>query len=661
MGRIFNLNDGEIVERMRKDPKFYLESFCKIKTKEDGLQPFLLKPHQLDLFNTIIENPRVICLKGRQMGCSTAIVGLFYHNTIFNAGYNTALIGYNSELAKEFMEKVKTFWRTTPEKLRPTLEYNTKNEITLKKIESKIFLMSASDKVGRGYTLNRCLCVSGNTTVFVPNRKITGEDFMQVEVGTLFHEVLVKDLKPGDFIVNGNCGLSEVKKVLRKKNNKELLKIKTFNGEPLVLTTDHRVLVASTSDDGEWIPARDVTLNSYIAYPKLSPKYHPKNSEYIATDGTYWDRVESISNAESEYWVYDIVLEGAPHSFLTQGGVVHNCSELPFWQDAEEKMQGLQNSVALRGKLVIESTPSSTSNLFYRMWINDKNGYVKKEYGWWWEYTEEEIALRRMEMSDDPLKFAQEYELMFVASGRSVFDTETIQKHKKNQLEIGDVIASDELDGSLHIVEKREDGLMIYRPPKRGGVYILAADTAEGFRDGDYSCAIIIDRKTQEEVAFFRDRVPPDKFADLLNAWGRMYNDALLIAEVNGSGLTTLTVLRNLLYPSLYFRPSKFESITNGAISDKIGWRTTPLSRPLMLDDMRKALREGDVLIHSKEIFQEMSTFIYDDSNSMRAQKGSHDDALIALSIGIQGFKAATADKMTQLDTDRILPQNFFY
>lgn len=56
-----------------KDPKLYLERFCKIKTKQSGLQPFILNEAQKDLYNTLNKHNRVIILKARQIGFSTAV------------------------------------------------------------------------------------------------------------------------------------------------------------------------------------------------------------------------------------------------------------------------------------------------------------------------------------------------------------------------------------------------------------------------------------------------------------------------------------------------------------------------------------------------------------------------------------------------------------
>jgi len=65
-----------------KDPKFYLENFVKIKGKKPGLIPFTLNEAQKDLFNTLNTATRVIILKCRQLGFSTAVTGYFYHKAI---------------------------------------------------------------------------------------------------------------------------------------------------------------------------------------------------------------------------------------------------------------------------------------------------------------------------------------------------------------------------------------------------------------------------------------------------------------------------------------------------------------------------------------------------------------------------------------------------
>lgn len=471
-----------------KDPKLYLEKFCKIKTKEHGMQPFVLNNSQRDLYNTLRKKSRVILLKARQLGMSTAVTGYLYHKTIMTPGTNTALIGYNSDLTAELLDKVKTFIQSTPPELRPTIQYNSKYEISFPKINSKILVLPSTDNVGRGYTL-------------------------------------------------------------------------------------HNVLL----------------------------------------------------------------------------------TELAFWEKAEDKMMALEASVPLNGQIIVESTPNGLGNCYHKTWVSD-NGYAKKEYGWRWGYSEEEIEVIRKRMNN-PQKFAQEYELEFLSSGRPVFDPYALKRQRKNILRVGDV--HKDVHGRTHIV-KVEDDLRIYKEPELGGMYVFGGDVAEGIDGGDYTTCIVWDRRTGEEVAFFKGLMSPDVFGEKLNRWGRKYNDALMVVEINNHGLTTLTILRQLMYPSLYFRQTHFEKIHTGW-TDKLGWKTTKLTRPLLIDDLAQALRDDLLVIHSKELLDEMTVMVYDKSNNANAPRGQHDDTIFAAGVGYQGFKVLFNGELNQINYERELPSGSFY
>ena len=477
-----DLTNEDLVRQLR-DPKFYLENFCKIKTKSKGLAPFIFNEAQKDIANTLREYCRIIILKARQLGSSTIIAGLFYVDTIMNPGTNTALIGYNSDLTSELLDKVKTFYRTTPSAIRPTIRYNSKYEISFPAVDSKILVLPSTETVGRGYTLRNCLV-----------------------------------------------------------------------------------------------------------------------------------------------------------------------TELAFWEKAEEKMAALEASVPIDGHLIIESTPNFVGNLYHRLWVSD-NDYIKKEYGWWWGYTKKEIEIIRKRMNN-PMRFAAEYELEFLTSGRAVFDQLMVKKMRKNILKVGD---KHPVTGD--IVEEI-DGLRIYRKVKPDDLIVCGGDVSEGVMGGNYSVAIFFDRKTGEEVAFYRGLIAPDRFGDKLDQWGRIFNNALMTIEVNNHGLTTLTVLKQKLYPCIYFRPTKLET-TAEVYADKMGWKTNKLTRPLLIDEFSQAVRDGLINIHSKEVLDEMTTFVYDANNDMVPQPGFFDDGIFAAGIGYQGFKIIFDTKdLGQIDISKMFGGN---
>ena len=55
-------DEKEYLNKLR-DPKFYLEHLSKIKSKTKGLQPFVWKEAQKDIFNTVTRYNRIILVK----------------------------------------------------------------------------------------------------------------------------------------------------------------------------------------------------------------------------------------------------------------------------------------------------------------------------------------------------------------------------------------------------------------------------------------------------------------------------------------------------------------------------------------------------------------------------------------------------------------------
>jgi len=644
--------NAETLEKVRamKDPKFYLENFCQIKTKNRKFVPFILNEAQKDLYNTLVrdEAKRVILLKARQLGFSTAICGFFYHDTITNPGTTSVIIGYNREMTTELLEKVKLFYNTTPEALRPEIKYNSRYEMSFPKLGSKILVLPSNSTVGRGYTINNLLCVSGETEVLVVGDQVRK----------------VSELKEGELIMNGGGGYSPIKKIISKLNDKRLLTIKPMGVPALTLTEDHKVLTRTfKSGKPSWEKSSNLTLDNYMAFPcsqgRECFKFLEITHSWIKGKEYYWTPIKSIVEAPQEELVYDIVLPNDPHSFVTTSGIVSNCTELALWDKAEEKMMTLESSVPIDGRIVVESTPNSIGNLYHEMWVRE-NDYIKKEYGWWWAYTEEEIETIKRRMNN-PQKFAQEYACHFLASGRLVFDSQAVLRQRKNILKTEDLIK--QIEGVKSTQEKvfLYDGMRVYRQPTDDGIYVCGVDNSEGVEGGDYTVVTFFNRKTGEEVGFYRGLIAPDRLAIKLNAWGRYFKNALMCVEINNHGLSTITELKHLMYPNFYFRPSKFD-VLGMTSSDKMGWRTTPITKPLMIDDLNKALRDDIITIHSKETLDEMLTFIYSDSGDMQPTTRSyHDDTIFATAVAFQGFKVLVDKAPTQLNFAKYLPSNFSY
>jgi len=181
--------------------------------------------------------------------------------------------------------------------------------------------------------------------------------------------------------------------------------------------------------------------------------------------------------------------------------------------------------------------------------------------------------------------------------------------------------------------------LEVWREPDAMHAYVMGVDTAEGLGHGDYSCVQVLDVGTGEQVAIWHGRIPPDALAVEVTRLGLWYRDALCCVESNNHGLTTITVLRQLGYPRL-FRQRSLNRTTN-KVSQEFGWRTTRTSKPLMIDDLGMALRNGELTIYDRHTIAELRTFVRNDRGSMSGSP--YDDRVIALALANQMRKYAHA------------------
>lgn len=181
----------------------------------------------------------------------------------------------------------------------------------------------------------------------------------------------------------------------------------------------------------------------------------------------------------------------------------------------------------------------------------------------------------------------------------------------------------------------------IWEDPIDGEDYLISADVARG--DGeDYSAAVVIKRSTNEQVAEFKDKVPPDMYAGILVKLGNMYNKALLAPEANSIGYATCLKIVEHRYPNIFYSmPSHFNPRNrkwmerNLTDEDKMvpGFQTTAANKPLIITSLEESLRTGRVLIRSQRLVNELKTFIWKNGKA-QAQDGFNDDLCMALGIG---------------------------
>ncbi|MBI3274042.1 MAG: hypothetical protein HYZ69_02765 [Candidatus Colwellbacteria bacterium] len=228
----------------------------------------------------------------------------------------------------------------------------------------------------------------------------------------------------------------------------------------------------------------------------------------------------------------------------------------------------------------------------------------------------------------DVEKFKQEYpatvEEAFIASSKLVIPKQYIEAQRK----------------FIREPIRMLDDILIYEDLKWNHYYSLGGDPSEGV-GRDESSFTVLDRMSGREVAHYaNNQIAPDLFARKMIKAAEYFNNAIIVPEINGHGLSMLNELQKLGYSNI-FRQRYFDHVTN-EWTQRLGWKTSKISKPLMVDEFIQALREEEVGLSTAATVSQMLAFVHTDEpnrHGMGAETGQKDDRLISAMLSWQGFK----------------------
>lgn len=318
--------------------------------------------------------------------------------------------------------------------------------------------------------------------------------------------------------------------------------------------------------------------------------------------------------------------------------------EMAFLQNSEEAWAAIEPVADVGGRVIILSTANGEGNQFHRMWtgaVTGNNRFTPLFFPWsangrtqdWYE---------SKALSDDMPDWlmAQEYpdnpEDAFLRSGRPVFNLDVLRK-----IETIKPVARGYLNAGGKFVN---DGgaLRIWEWPVEDGVYVIGADPSQGLDHSDASSVHVISARTYEVVAHWHGQIDPDLLgSDVLSRLGKFYKSALIGVESNNHGLTTLKALQHAKYHPIYYERSP--RYKRSVPTDILGFRTTQISKPMIIDSLNKVLRDGSMKLWDEETIQELRTFTRNEKGKMSGSP--FDDRTISLAIANEMLKFVWMDE----------------
>jgi len=255
---------------------------------------------------------------------------------------------------------------------------------------------------------------------------------------------------------------------------------------------------------------------------------------------------------------------------------------------------------------------------------------------------DEQLNFRRQKIALDGLPlFKQEYpsnpEEAFLTSGAPVFHLGNLHEALKAAPEPKHRMEYCPLDEEYKVDPRGR--LLMYREISPTMEYTIGADVCKGVNDGDSSVATVLDAH-KRIVAKWRGTVEPDYFAHILYHLGKLYNWARMAVELNNHGILPNTMLfkgikvggNDVTYPNLYTR--EVYDKTTDETKEELGFYTDVKTRPLIIDELRQAVRDQTIQLTDSETINEMITFIADPkTGKIEHEVGCHDDCVFALAI----------------------------
>lgn len=179
-------------------------------------------------------------------------------------------------------------------------------------------------------------------------------------------------------------------------------------------------------------------------------------------------------------------------------------------------------------------------------------------------------------------------------------------------------------------------GLRIWTQPQELRQYTIGADVAEGV-GGDASVAQVLDCKTGRHVAsFWSNAIDTDNYAAELYKLGQYYNRAEICVESNNHGNGVIALMGGsvggLAYSNLY-RRIEYDEFTQKR-TKLIGFKTSNQTKPRIIENLKNALRDGEVVTYDEQTIQELGNYMRDSKSGKTHAKGSgHDDRVMALAL----------------------------
>ena len=139
--------------RCMDDPLYFIQTYVRIISLDEGLIPFKMYPFQKEMVGTFHKNRFTICKLPRQSGKSTTMISYLLHYALFNPSVNIAILANKAATARDLLGRLQLAYEHLPKWLQQGVMSWNKGSLELEN-GSKILASSTSASAVRGGSYN---------------------------------------------------------------------------------------------------------------------------------------------------------------------------------------------------------------------------------------------------------------------------------------------------------------------------------------------------------------------------------------------------------------------------------------------------------------------------------------------------------------------------
>lgn len=433
-----------------------------------------------------------------------------------------------------------------------------------------------------------------------------------------------------------------------------------FAFHDLFFTENHKWLISSQGEDEAQGTLKDKVKQPYRRLPvwmrdyPSAPTVTDDNLEIFGfSNGSWIMSVPSTSSAARSNAVYGALVD--EFAYVPDGDALLTALD-PLCYGPMFVFSTAQGMGNPDHKLWMESqAPDSVWVGMFRPWhvVPERGPFYEDDEGRltskWYEREKRKFRGRENEFYQENPSTPEE---AFARSGRTVIPMHLVEPYIeepgwKIDLQTAD-LSTPFTAKSLEKLEPNEwagEELWVWEPPsvlrdEKNRIvqmpnYVLAADVAEGLAHGDRSTIVVLNANTGETAATYRGYWEVEDFGRLIMWVARSYYIPLVGIERNNHGILPIDHMRRNNYLRLY-RMAALAAFQKEDRTPRFGWLTTGGSKPKMVFDLIRHIKDEILAIRDARFMQEASTFIANGRGGFGAVEGQYDDLVIAFAIAVQ-------------------------